>query len=41
LAKIVSLALDTKPEMSIDLGFAEDILKPTDKKMDNTEDINI
>jgi hypothetical protein len=41
LAKIAGLSLDTKPKISIDLDFAKDILKPIDKQIDNTKDINI
>jgi hypothetical protein len=37
LTKITSLALDTKPEISIDLDFIKDVLKPTDKQIDNTK----
>jgi hypothetical protein len=41
LAKITSLALNTKPKISIDLDFAKDILKPINKQIDNTKSIDI
>jgi hypothetical protein len=38
---MISLAFDTKLEISIDLDFTKDILKPANKQINNTKSINI